>query len=242
MTLPRPLAADQRTTVSLSRRAVSKASMTSSISSGISQSSSSSSSCATFCSSAFFASSASASPPWLMTNARFRLSSSDLAPRSYLQDTTLGFKNRRPILCVSLHASLRVKVEAFAAGESARSLASAHNLSATSRSSARLPSLNIAASARATPGTMNIFSCSVYSDWPPSASVAHAKNFCSASGMSGRVKSLASRNAARSRTIPGSRRYESWHSAMILSTTGGASCCPPPLAIAAPSSPVLVVT
>ena len=141
-----------------------------------------------------------------MIIALFRLSSSDLAPRSYLQDTTLGFKNKRPILCVSLHASLRVNVEAFAAGESARSLAFVHNLSATSKSSDLFPSLNVAASARTIPGTMNIFSCSEYSDWPPSASVAQTKNFCSARGISGRVKSLARRNAARSRTIPGSRR------------------------------------
>eukprot|EP00982_Pelagococcus_subviridis_P015002 31373-Pelagococcus_subviridis.AAC.4 len=144
VTRPNPFAADHRTTVSLSRNATSSASMTSSTPSGMSQSSSSSSGWGVTLG-VFTA--ATAAPP------AAKLSSSDRAPRWYLHVTTRGFKNSSPIRCVSLHASWRTSADPRALSDAAKSRASLHDLSATSSSAALVPSLKIAASALATPGT-----------------------------------------------------------------------------------------
>ena len=254
---PRPFAADHRTTVSLSRSATSKDSITSSTPSGTSSSSSDASSVETAPATDSLGVGVRepvAAPPVSSPPFFFRLSTSERAPRSYRHATTLGFRNSKPILCASLQASCRTSALPFAAGDSARSRASPQARSATPSSAPRVPSLKMAASARATPGTRNVAFCSAAAnalarsdeDILPSrvvsvsvsvsvssaargafafanASVAQSRKLASARGMSGRVSRRASSVAARSRTIPGSERYRSWHRRRIRITTGGAS-------------------
>ena len=177
-----------------------------------------------------------------------RVSESERAPRSYRHVTTLGRRKRRPMRCASLHASCRTRALPEASGDAARSLASPHARDATPRSASRVPSLKMAARARATPGTRNCASCaSAASDRSESparanASAAQSRNRASALGMSGLVKSLARRYAARSRTIPGSERYLDWHRSRMRMTTGGASASPFAAASPPPSTSLSTVT
>ena len=95
VTRPTPLAADQRTMVSLSRRPESSSSMTSSTSSGTSYSSSSSPPCFTEFTSSW---------------AGFRFRAKDLLPRWYLQLASLAFRKIIPSLCTSFKPYFRIIV------------------------------------------------------------------------------------------------------------------------------------
>mmetsp|Transcript_9738 Transcript_9738/g.32145 ORF Transcript_9738/g.32145 Transcript_9738/m.32145 type:complete len:256 (+) Transcript_9738:2782-3549(+) len=237
---PSPFAALHRTTVSLSRNATRRDSMTSSTPSGTSSSSSRAVSFSfsddrvfppCFVSEVFSPVLLECVSPASPEDVPFKLCTSDRAPRSYRHVTTRGFKKSKPILCASLHASWRTSALPAAARDDCKSRASPHARSATPRSASRVPSLKIAASARATPGTKKSFRCSCSAKAlalsrsfisafvsayvtsaplrPPSAAVAQSKNVLSALGMSGLVSSLARSVAARSLTMPGSDKYRS---------------------------------